>query len=118
MSSLVSDTQSEHIPKEVDVIISGGGTVACIVAGRLAAADPAMTILILEAGPPTLNDEKHVQPAMFFKHFSPSLNTMKYVVAEKNENLGGRQSVAGYGQCLGGGSSINGERLNGLRLKL
>jgi alcohol oxidase len=103
----VPDTQHEYIPEQIDIIIAGGGTTGCIVAGRLAAADPTLTILVLEAGPPTLNNELHVQPAMYSHHLKPDSTTIKYVVAEKNENLNGRQTVGAHGQCLGGGSSVN-----------
>lgn len=30
-----------------------GGASACVIAGRLAAADPGLKILVIEAGPPT-----------------------------------------------------------------
>ncbi|OJA12090.1 hypothetical protein AZE42_02168, partial [Rhizopogon vesiculosus] len=36
-------------------VLSTGGTTAYVVAGRLAACDPSLRILILEAGPHTLN---------------------------------------------------------------
>ncbi|OJA18406.1 hypothetical protein AZE42_06390 [Rhizopogon vesiculosus] len=36
---------------EFDIIFAGGGTTACVVAGRLAACEPSLKILVLEAGP-------------------------------------------------------------------
>ena len=36
--------------KEVDVIIAGGGLAGCVVAGRLAEADPQLSILVIEQG--------------------------------------------------------------------
>lgn len=38
------------IPDEVDVIVCGGGSTGCCVAGRLARASPDLQILIVEAG--------------------------------------------------------------------
>ncbi|KAN0140562.1 hypothetical protein V8E53_001771, partial [Lactarius tabidus] len=49
------------INEEYDIVIAGGGTAACVVASRLAAADTNLRILLLEAGPTTYNNpiEKH-----------------------------------------------------------
>ncbi|KAH8077873.1 GMC oxidoreductase-domain-containing protein [Cristinia sonorae] len=103
---------------EFDIIFAGGtffpsplglvgGAAACCTAGRLAAADPSLKILIVEAGPHTQEDPQHVQPARFLSHFTPDSKTVKYVVSNPSEHLGGRITVAPAGQCLGGGSSVN-----------
>lgn len=39
-----------------------GGITACVVAGRLAARDPSLRILILEGGQHALEEAAHVQP--------------------------------------------------------
>lgn len=105
----VPDTNfaATHIPAEVDVVICGGGTVGSIVASRLSAADPNLRILVLEAGPPTLNDNMHMQPAMFIYHLRPDSTTARFIVGQPNPALNGRQSIVPTGQCIGGGSSIN-----------
>lgn len=36
---------------EMDIIFAGGGTAACIAAGRLAKANPDLKILLIEGGP-------------------------------------------------------------------
>lgn len=36
---------------EMDIIFAGGGTAACVAAGRLAKADPDLKILLVEGGP-------------------------------------------------------------------
>lgn len=44
------------IPDEVDVIVCGGGSTGCCVAGRLARASPDLQVLIVEAGANNNND--------------------------------------------------------------
>ncbi|CAI4212068.1 unnamed protein product [Parascedosporium putredinis] len=65
---------------EVDVIVAGGGTAGCIVAGRLAEADPTLSVLVIEGG---ANN-----------HNVPSV-------------LADREPIVPSGGTLGGGSSIN-----------
>lgn len=91
----------------VDVIVAGGGTIGCDIAGRLAAADPSLKILILEAGPPTFEDLAHVQPARYLTHLLPGSKTIKTYIGKESAALGGRSPAVPCGQCLGGGSSVN-----------
>ncbi|RDX47581.1 alcohol oxidase-like protein [Lentinus brumalis] len=90
-----------------DIIIAGGGTSGCVVAGRLAAADPTLSILVIEAGPPTRNDDLHTQPARYRYHLRPETTTIKFHTAHESAALGGRAPVVPCGQCVGGGSSVN-----------
>ncbi|OCH90856.1 alcohol oxidase [Obba rivulosa] len=90
-----------------DIVIAGGGTAGCIIAGRLAAADPSLKILVLEAGPPTLDDVLHTQPARYLYHLRPDSTTVKFNVAKPSPHVAGRSIVVPCGQCLGGGSSVN-----------
>ncbi|KAL4253749.1 GMC oxidoreductase family protein [Abortiporus biennis] len=92
---------------EYDVIFAGGGTAACLIAGRLAKADPSLKILLLEAGPHTREELQHVQPAKYLTHLHPASTTVKFMVAKPNPNLDGRQVIVPCGQCVGGGSSVN-----------
>ncbi|THH14622.1 hypothetical protein EUX98_g9586 [Antrodiella citrinella] len=92
---------------EFDIVIAGGGASACVVAGRLAAADPTIRILLIEAGPPTKDVLSHTQPARFASHLTPNSKTIKYVAAKRSEALGGRAVIVPAGECLGGGSSVN-----------
>ncbi|KAJ3781423.1 hypothetical protein GGU10DRAFT_336372 [Lentinula aff. detonsa] len=48
-----------------DIVFAGGGTTACIIAGRLAQADPSLKILIIEAGSHSFDLHHHVQPARY-----------------------------------------------------
>ncbi len=84
-----------------------GGTSGCVVAGRLAAADPTLSILVIEAGPPTRDDDLHTQPARYRYHLRPETTTIKFHTAHESAALGGRAPVVPCGQCVGGGSSVN-----------
>jgi hypothetical protein len=88
-----------------------GGTAACLTASRLADADPNLQILVVEAGPHTQNDLQHIQPARFLTHITPSSTTATFMIANPEEELGGRQTIVPAGSCVGGGSSINCEEL-------
>ncbi|KFZ17325.1 hypothetical protein V501_01793 [Pseudogymnoascus sp. VKM F-4519 (FW-2642)] len=98
---LVEDLQ------EVDVIIAGGGTAACIVASRLAAADPDLSILLIEGGKNNYNEAKVVNPALFLEHLAPGGKTAIFYEGKKSEALAGRELIIPSGGILGGGSSIN-----------
>ncbi|KAI8986149.1 alcohol oxidase-like protein [Trametes punicea] len=90
-----------------DIIIAGGGAAGCVVAGRLAAADPTLSILVVESGPGTQGDPLHTQPVRFLHHLRPDSKTVKFHVGKESPALGGRTAVVPCGQCLGGGSSVN-----------
>ncbi|KAI0643101.1 alcohol oxidase-like protein [Trametes meyenii] len=90
-----------------DIIIAGGGTSGCVLAGRLAAADPSLSILVIESGPTTLNDPLHKQPARYMYHLRPESTTVKFNVGRESAALDGRAPVVPCGQCVGGGSSVN-----------
>ncbi|KAJ8591710.1 alcohol oxidase [Rhizopogon salebrosus TDB-379] len=92
---------------EFDIIFAGGGTTACVAAGRLAACDPSLKILILEAGPHTLNKAAHVQPYLYLSHISPRGTTLTFNFGNPSPNLNGRAPVVSCGHCVGGGSSVN-----------
>lgn len=44
------------IPDEVDIIVCGGGSAGCVVAGRLANLDHRLQVLLIEAGEDNLNN--------------------------------------------------------------
>ncbi|KAJ3475835.1 hypothetical protein NLI96_g11573 [Meripilus lineatus] len=92
---------------QYDIIFAGGGTTACVTASRLAAADPTLKILILEAGPSTTDNPTHTQPARYISHLGPDSTTVKPNLARPSQYLGGRSIIVPCGQCLGGGSSVN-----------
>ncbi|KAF3017844.1 hypothetical protein E8E14_011937 [Neopestalotiopsis sp. 37M] len=93
--------------KEVDIIIAGGGTAACIVAARIAEADPSLSILMVEGGPNNHNEPSVVNPAFFLQHLLPTSKTALFYKGNKSERLAGREPIVPSGGMLGGGSSIN-----------
>lgn len=104
--SIPLSPMSSH-PSGYDIIFAGGGTTACVAAGRLAKADPRLKILILEAGPHTKDKPDHIQPARFYRNFHLPGPTFTHHRSEPCEALGGRTIVVQSGRCLGGGSSVN-----------
>ncbi|KAH7915215.1 GMC oxidoreductase-domain-containing protein [Hygrophoropsis aurantiaca] len=92
---------------EYDIIFAGGGTTACLVAGRLAAANPTLRILILEAGPHTKDVENHTLPSRCLDNVEPGSNSTFFNAAETTPSLGGRPLIVHSGRCVGGGSNIN-----------
>ena len=84
-----------------------GGTAACVVAGRLAAADANLRILLLEAGPTTYNNPAHTEPVRFLNNLAPGSRTVRAYVSRPSVALGGRTTTVSTGQCFGGGSSVN-----------
>lgn len=92
---------------EYDIIFAGGGTSACVTAGRLAAADPSLSILIVERGGNTINDVGVATPANFFANMAPGREYSIPYYAEKEPALNNRNSLVSTGGTLGGGSSIN-----------
>ncbi|KAH6871237.1 GMC oxidoreductase-domain-containing protein [Thelonectria olida] len=92
---------------EVDIIIAGGGAAACVVAGRLAEADPSLSILLIEGGPDNRGVQNIENPVFFLDHLLPTSNTTLFYKSNKAEQLAGRESIVACGGTLGGGSSIN-----------
>ncbi|OLN96794.1 Alcohol oxidase [Colletotrichum chlorophyti] len=92
---------------EVDVIIAGGGTAACVVAGRLAAKAPELSILVIEGGTNNRDVPNVVHPAFFLDHLAPDSKTAIFYQGRKSDQLAGRSPIVPAGGILGGGSSIN-----------
>jgi len=88
-----------------DYVIVGAGAAGSVLANRLTD-DPAVTVCVLEAGPPDRNPWIHI-PAGFTKTlFDPSC-TWQFKT-EPTANTAGRAITTTQGRTLGGSSSING----------
>ncbi|KAI0886205.1 putative alcohol oxidase [Annulohypoxylon maeteangense] len=91
---------------QVDVIIAGGGTAACVVASRLADADPELSILVIESGPN--NEIPTIQhPGLFMLHLSPESKVNQFYLTKESPEIADRKLVLATGSVLGGGSSTN-----------
>ena len=84
-----------------------GGTAGCVVASRLAEADPKLSILVIEQGKNNYNVPEVVHPALFPRNlFLDSKNTL-FWKGNKAPQLADREPIVPSGGILGGGSSIN-----------
>jgi choline dehydrogenase len=94
---------SANLGGEFDFIVCGAGTSGSVVAGRLAA-NPAVKVLLLEAGG---SDELELvmNPNFWVKTLGSELDWG--FIAEPNPHLNGRAIPYSMGKVLGGGSSIN-----------
>ncbi|KAK8121678.1 hypothetical protein PG984_010348 [Apiospora sp. TS-2023a] len=100
-------TKSVDDIEEVDVIVAGGGTAGCVVAARLAEADPSLSILVIEGGRDNHDDPTVVNPAPFLTHLQPSNKSALFWKGNKAPQLADREVIIPSGGILGGGSSIN-----------
>lgn len=78
-----------------------------MVAGRLAAADPNLSILLIEGGADNHEVENVVNPVLYLEHLLPDSKTAIFYKGNKSEALAGREPIVPSGGTLGGGSSIN-----------
>ncbi|KAE8449238.1 hypothetical protein EG329_008405 [Mollisiaceae sp. DMI_Dod_QoI] len=92
---------------EVDIIFAGGGTAACVAAGRLAKANPDLKILLVEGGRNNFNDPTVTNPAVFLSHLAPDSKTALFYKSKASKHLNDREAIVPTGGILGGGSSIN-----------
>ncbi|KAI0022366.1 GMC oxidoreductase [Xylariomycetidae sp. FL0641] len=102
----VYTTLPSHL-QEVDVVIAGGGTAACIAAARLAGADPNLSILLIECGPDNTGQPSLSHPAFWISQILPTSKFTLFYKAVESAALAGRAPVIPSGGTLGGGSSIN-----------
>ncbi|TFK37715.1 GMC oxidoreductase-domain-containing protein [Crucibulum laeve] len=97
-------------PEEVDIIVAGGGPAGCVVAGRLAYADPSLKVMLIEGGANNRDDPWVYRPGIFVKNMQRDGVNDKatfYTDTMKSSHLRGRQSIVPCANILGGGSSIN-----------
>ncbi|TFK48618.1 alcohol oxidase [Heliocybe sulcata] len=91
--------------KAFDFIIVGGGTSGLCIAARLTE-DPAVSVLVLEAGNANLNDPFLLRPASWGSHFGiPAYDWAFKTTPQKHCN--NNEFIWNRGKGLGGSSGIN-----------
>lgn len=88
-----------------DYVVIGGGSAGCLMANRLSA-DPAKTVLLLEAGKPDTYPWIHIPVGYLYCIGNPRADWM--YKTEPDKGLNGRSLLYPRGKTLGGCSSING----------
>ncbi|HEX8689025.1 MAG TPA: GMC family oxidoreductase N-terminal domain-containing protein [Solirubrobacterales bacterium] len=86
-----------------DYVIVGAGSAGCVLAARLSE-DPDVSVLLLEAGPPDVNENIHV-PLGYLKLARTEIDWDYDTAPEPNCN--GRRLGLPRGKVLGGSSSVN-----------
>lgn len=97
-------------PEEVDVIVAGGGPAGCVVAGRLAYADPSLKVMLIEGGANNRDDPWVYRPGIYVRNMQQNGINDKatfYTDTKESSHLRGRKSIVPCANILGGGSSIN-----------
>lgn len=89
---------------EYDYVIAGAGSAGCVLANRLTE-DPAVRVLILEAGPRDMNPFIHMPAGVYKVWKDPRIN-WNYASAPQAD-LADRAIPVPRGRVLGGSSSIN-----------
>lgn len=82
-------------------------TATCVVAGRLAAADPNLSILAIEGGENNFNKYNVINPALYLEYVYPESKTAIFYKIDKSLKLNDRDMVVTSDGILGRGFSIN-----------
>ena len=90
---------------EADYVIVGAGSAGCVLANRLSA-NPAVKVVLLEAGGRDLNPWIHIPVGYFKTMHNPAVDWCYRT--EPDPGLNGRQLDWPRGKVLGGSSSLNG----------
>ncbi len=87
-----------------DYVIVGAGSAGCVLANRLSA-DPAIKVLLLEAGPRDSTWKIHMPAALTYNLSDDKYNW--YYETEAQPHMDGRRLYWPRGRVLGGSSSLN-----------
>ncbi|KAG7445872.1 alcohol oxidase [Guyanagaster necrorhizus] len=89
-------------PEEVDVIVAGGGPAGCVVAGRLAYADPTLKVMLIEGGANNRDDPWVYRPGIYVKNMQrDGMQATFYTDTQESPFLRGRQSIVPCANVLG-----------------
>ena len=88
-----------------DYIVVGAGSAGCVLANRLSA-DPANSVLLLEAGRRDLNPWLHIPVGYFKTMHNPAFDWC--YMTEPDGGIAGRKLQWPRGKVLGGSSALNG----------
>jgi choline dehydrogenase len=89
-----------------DVIIIGAGSAGCVLAGRLSE-DPALKVLLIEAGPIDSNIYIRI-PKGFSKLLADPSHMYFYQTEWKGNQSNSKVEILPRGRVLGGSSAVNG----------
>ncbi len=89
---------------EFDYVIVGAGSAGCVLANRLSA-DPAVRVLLLEAGPGDRGWKTQIPAALTYNLMNDRVNW--YYQTEPQPQMNGRRLYWPRGRLLGGSSSLN-----------
>ena len=92
-------------PASFDYIIVGGGSAGCVLAHRLSA-DPAVQVLLIEAGPPPTSPYIGIPMGLGKVLSDPRM--MWYYPSEPEPGTGNAPRIWLRGKVLGGSSAVNG----------
>ncbi|RKL20986.1 Alcohol oxidase 1 [Fusarium oxysporum] len=95
------------LPEEFDIIVCGGGSCGCVVAGRLANLDHNLKVLLIEAGESNLNNPWVFRPGIYPRNMKLDSKTASFYKSRPSKWLAGRAATVPCAHILGGGSSIN-----------
>lgn len=80
-----------------------GGLAGCVVAGRLAEADPDLSILVIEQGPNNYEADQVVYPALYPRNLFPNSKYTLFWQGNQAPQLADRRPIVPSGGTLGGG---------------
>lgn len=69
---------------DVDIVFAGGGTAACVAAGRLAKNNPDLKILLIEGGANSFDDPTVRNPALYLTHLAPESKSAIVCIRSKD----------------------------------